>query len=136
MKSGCIVFRYVPYFVNSNTLLQTYLFVNDGKGKFTSKLLHGISNEDFGSSGISMHDLDRDGDLDILYTNGDAFDYQPPRPRPWPAPPQGSGLLPPSECLFASTCPKANRRFVPKVADSARRMAAHWTFHPSAPTTC
>src|SRR5690606_16225545 len=28
----------------------------------------------FGSSGIEPVDLDQDGDLDILYTNGDAFD--------------------------------------------------------------
>ena len=27
--------------------------------------------------------MDQDGDLDVLYTNGDAFDYMPPRPRPW-----------------------------------------------------
>ena len=28
----------------------------------------------FGSSGIEPVDLDQDGDLDVLYTNGDAFD--------------------------------------------------------------
>jgi hypothetical protein len=28
----------------------------------------------FGSSGIELVDLDRDGDVDILYTNGDSFD--------------------------------------------------------------
>ncbi len=27
--------------------------------------------------------MDADGLMDILYTNGDAFDYLPPRPRPW-----------------------------------------------------
>jgi hypothetical protein len=27
--------------------------------------------------------LDQDGDQDILYTNGDAFDYIPPQGRPW-----------------------------------------------------
>jgi hypothetical protein len=30
-----------------------------------------------------MYDADKDGDEDILYTNGDAFDYIPPRGRPW-----------------------------------------------------
>jgi hypothetical protein len=28
-------------------------------------------------------DIDQDGDLDVLHTNGDAFDYIPPSPRPW-----------------------------------------------------
>jgi hypothetical protein len=46
-------------------------------------MVYGSTNEDFGSSGISIVDLDLDGDLDVLYTNGDAFDYIPPGPRPW-----------------------------------------------------
>jgi len=62
---------------------EIYCFINDGKGNFTSKLLYGSSNEDFGSSGIFICDLDKDGDDDILYTNGDAFDYIPPQGRPW-----------------------------------------------------
>lgn len=62
---------------------ETYLFINDGKGHFNARLLYGASNDDFGSSGIYLSDLDQDGDEDILYTNGDAFDYIPPRPRPW-----------------------------------------------------
>lgn len=35
----------------------------------------------FGSSGIQLMDLDADQDLDILYTNGDAFDNQFVNPR-------------------------------------------------------
>jgi hypothetical protein len=62
---------------------EIYVFINDGKGKFEPRMIYGSTNEDFGSSGISMVDLDRDGDPDILYTNGDAFDYIPPGPRPW-----------------------------------------------------
>jgi hypothetical protein len=62
---------------------EIYCYINDGKGNFKSKLLWGSSNEDFGSSGIYMCDLDKDGDQDILYTNGDAFDYIPPQGRPW-----------------------------------------------------
>jgi hypothetical protein len=62
---------------------EIYCFVNDGKGNFQPKLLWGSNNEDFGSSGIYIYDVDKDGDNDILYTNGDAFDYIPPLPRPW-----------------------------------------------------
>lgn len=62
---------------------EIYCFINDGKGSFKPKLLYGSSNQDYGSSGISLNDLDRDGDTDILYTNGDAFDYMPPQGRPW-----------------------------------------------------
>jgi len=62
---------------------EIYCFVNDGKGIFQPELLWGSNNEDFGSSGIYISDVDMDGDQDILYTNGDAFDYIPPVPRPW-----------------------------------------------------
>jgi hypothetical protein len=62
---------------------EIYAYINDGKGNFETNLLFGSSNEDFGSSGIYMCDLDQDGDSDILYTNGDAFDYIPPQGRPW-----------------------------------------------------
>jgi len=62
---------------------EMYCFINDGKGHFQSRLLYGSSNQDYGSSGISMYDADQDGDEDILYTNGDAFDYIPPQGRPW-----------------------------------------------------
>jgi hypothetical protein len=62
---------------------EIYLYSNDGRGNFKIKLLYGSTNEDFGSSGIFMTDLDQDGDHDILYTNGDAFDYIPPLGKPW-----------------------------------------------------
>lgn len=62
---------------------EIYLFENDGHGSFTSHLIWGSANEDYGSSGMRLADLNHDGLLDILFTNGDAFDYLPPRPRPW-----------------------------------------------------
>ncbi len=62
---------------------EIYAYINDGTGNFRMKLLWGSDNEDFGSSGIKLYDLNRDGRLDILYTNGDAFDYIPPQGRPW-----------------------------------------------------
>ena len=62
---------------------EIYLFQNDGHGNFTNKKLFGSTNEDFGSSGISLCDLNRDGRPDILYSNGDGFDYAEPGSRPW-----------------------------------------------------
>ena len=62
---------------------EIYLFENNGHGEFTSKKLFGSTNEDFGSSGISLCDLNRDGRPDILYTNGDGFAYADPGKRPW-----------------------------------------------------
>jgi len=62
---------------------EIYVFLNDGRGRFTAKRIFGASNEDFGSSWISVTDLDQDGDVDVLYSNGDAFDYAPPKGRSW-----------------------------------------------------
>ena len=62
---------------------EIWAFVNDGGGRFTQKMIWGSTNADFGSSWISVADMDRDGDPDILYSNGDAFDYAPANSRPW-----------------------------------------------------
>jgi hypothetical protein len=62
---------------------ELYVFVNDGKGNFRPQLIWGSTNEDFGSSWITPTDLDGDGDIDVLYSNGDAMDYAPPIGRPW-----------------------------------------------------
>ncbi len=62
---------------------EVFLFQNDGSGNFTNKVIFGSTNEDFGSSGISLCDLNRDGRIDVLYTNGDGFDYAEPGARPW-----------------------------------------------------
>jgi hypothetical protein len=62
---------------------EIYLFENNGSGQFKTHLIWGSTNEDYGCSGMRLVDLDQDGDTDILFTNGDAFDYIPPRPRPW-----------------------------------------------------
>ena len=62
---------------------EIYVFENDGHAQFKTNMIYGSTNEDFGSSGISLVDFDGDGDEDILFTNGDAFDYIPPGPRPW-----------------------------------------------------
>lgn len=63
---------------------EIYVFLGDGKGHFTRKLVWGSTNEDYGSSGISICDLNGDGRPDILYTNGDGFGpAATPGPRPW-----------------------------------------------------
>ncbi len=62
---------------------EIHLFENDGKGNFKGKILFGSTNEDYGSSGMSLSDLNRDGRPDILYTNGDGFAYADPGQRPW-----------------------------------------------------
>jgi hypothetical protein len=62
---------------------EIHLFENDGKGNFTSRIIFGSTNTDFGSSGLSLCDLNRDGRLDLLYTNGDGMDYAEPGRRPW-----------------------------------------------------
>lgn len=62
---------------------EIHAFVNDGAGNFTPQLLWGSANEDFGSSWIVVRDLDGDGDADVLYSNGDAWDYGLALDRPW-----------------------------------------------------
>ncbi|MCI0357257.1 MAG: VCBS repeat-containing protein [Planctomycetaceae bacterium] len=50
------------------------LFINVGGGRFQRRNIWAAPDLTFGFSGIELVDLDRDGDRDILYTNGDAFD--------------------------------------------------------------
>ncbi|MCY2965466.1 MAG: VCBS repeat-containing protein, partial [Planctomycetota bacterium] len=49
-------------------------FLNDGAGGFEKKPLFAANDPAYGSNGIELIDLDRDGDLDVLYTNGDTLD--------------------------------------------------------------
>ncbi len=49
-------------------------FLNQGEGRFHRKTLWSGPDLTFGSSLIDAVDLDHDGDLDVLYANGDAFD--------------------------------------------------------------
>ncbi len=53
------------------------LFRNDGKGHFENELIWAAPDPAYGSSGIELVDMDGDGDLDVLYTNGDSFDRGP-----------------------------------------------------------
>src|SRR5262249_33167987 len=49
-------------------------FLNDGGLKFTQRELFRAAHPGWGASGLEPVDLDRDGDLDFLVTNGDSFD--------------------------------------------------------------
>ena len=50
-------------------------FVNRGKGlEFTPKIIYEAPHPNWGSSGIDLVDLDKDGDTDVLLTHGDTFD--------------------------------------------------------------
>jgi hypothetical protein len=52
-------------------------FLGDGKGGFRKETLDQAPHPAWGSSGMQMVDLDGDGDLDVLVTNGDMLDdYQ------------------------------------------------------------
>jgi hypothetical protein len=49
-------------------------FLNEGNGRFSKKTLYKAPHPGYGSSGIQLVDLNGDGKLDILYTNGDVLD--------------------------------------------------------------
>ena len=62
---------------------EVHYFQNTG-GAFKRKRIWGSTNEDYGSSGLSVGDLNGDGQPDILFTNGDGFGPAAmPGPRPW-----------------------------------------------------
>lgn len=63
---------------------EIHLFRNQGGGKFARSRIWGSTNEDYGSSGLSVADLNRDGRPDLVYSNGDGFGpAATPGPRPW-----------------------------------------------------
>ncbi|HEY2911626.1 MAG TPA: VCBS repeat-containing protein [Gemmataceae bacterium] len=49
-------------------------FLSDGGGKFAKKTLYRAPHPAWGSSGIQLVDMNGDGRLDLLYTNGDILD--------------------------------------------------------------
>jgi hypothetical protein len=49
-------------------------FMNRGKKGFETKTVYQAPHPGWGSSGIQLVDLDKDGDLDVLMTNGDMLD--------------------------------------------------------------
>ncbi|MEZ0484154.1 FG-GAP repeat domain-containing protein [Fibrella aquatica] len=53
---------------------QIAVYYNDGGGRFTKNVVLRFPSV-YGSSYFDLTDMDRDGDLDILYTNGDNGDH-------------------------------------------------------------
>ncbi len=51
-------------------------YINKGTGDFSfeQKIIYTAPHPNWGSSGIQLVDLDKDGDLDVLLTHGDTFD--------------------------------------------------------------
>ncbi len=63
---------------------EVYVFLGTGQGNFTTHRVWGSTNEDYGSSGLTVADLNRDGRPDLLTSNGDGFGpAATPGPRPW-----------------------------------------------------
>ncbi|MEZ5277444.1 MAG: VCBS repeat-containing protein [Opitutaceae bacterium] len=62
---------------------EIHLFLNNGDGEFDESIVWGSTNEDFGSSGLECADVNQDGWMDLIYTNGDAFDYAGFGSRSW-----------------------------------------------------
>lgn len=56
------------------------LLLNRGSESWEIKTLWSAPDPAFGMSGLELVDLDRDGDCDILVTNGDTFDSQSIKP--------------------------------------------------------
>ena len=54
------------------------LYRNDGQGNFTSESLYDSNLTYYGMSGLRIADLDKDGDNDIIFTNGDTMDFDTP----------------------------------------------------------
>ena len=55
------------------------VFWNDGSGVFDSEILYKANNTFFGMSGLNLFDIEGDGDMDILFTNGDMMDFDFPK---------------------------------------------------------
>jgi hypothetical protein len=57
-------------------------YVNEGGGKFRKETIYAAPHPAYGSSGIQLVDMNGDGHIDVLYTNGDTLD-KPAFLRPW-----------------------------------------------------
>jgi hypothetical protein len=91
MLSGCIHTPVADYdgdgtadfaALISQEFEEVHIFRNTRRG-IEQNIAWGSTNEDYGSSGLDVADVNRDGKPDLIYTNGDGFDYAVRGPRPW-----------------------------------------------------
>lgn len=69
-------YEYLP----TDLLLQSRLYLNDGKGGFTKDLTR-LDNDDYGGNCVKTLDFDRDGDLDV-FVGGSVVPGRYPEARP------------------------------------------------------
>lgn len=63
---------------------EIHLFLNVGHDDYYTRVIWGSTNEDYSISGMSVADINKDGYMDILFSNGDGFGPNPePGPKPW-----------------------------------------------------
>ena len=56
--------------------------INNGRGRFQRQPIYKAPHPRWGATGIELSDMDDDGDWDVLFAHGDAFDI-PPIARPY-----------------------------------------------------
>lgn len=63
---------------------EIHLFSSVGRPDYRKSVIWGSTNEDYSLSGMSLCDINQDGRMDILFTNGDGFGPNAePGPKPW-----------------------------------------------------
>lgn len=71
---------FITLLAQEHESVELFLATGEGSFAFRREVLHAAGDPAFGSSGIELADLDADGDLDVVFTNGDAFDSDLPKP--------------------------------------------------------
>lgn len=62
---------------------EVWAMENDGKGHFTPRMLYFTHNFDVGGGGLVKTDLDQDGDVDFLLSQGDNLEFGHGWPQPY-----------------------------------------------------